>query len=193
MPSKSIMLVDYENVQDVEIATIPSKYKVIIYVGSNQKTVPIERVAAMQKYGGRIQWEQVAGMGSNALDFYIACYLGQVLVTDKTISCVVLSKDKGFDPLLRHLKGKGLNCRRINSLLELNPKKEQPLLPDTKRAIEQLKKSPKNRPRKPATLLKYLNSHLFKNENEGVSAQIIDQLFAMGKVSETAGVIKYNL
>ena len=51
-------------------------------------------------------------------------------------------KDKGFDPLLRHLNKEGLKCRRLNSLLELDPKTAPPTEDaNTKRVIELLGKT----------------------------------------------------
>ncbi len=44
--------------------------------------------------------EKIEGNGSNALDFHIAMELGCIIENSNKPECVVLSKDKGFDPLL---------------------------------------------------------------------------------------------
>lgn len=49
----------------------------------------------------------------NALDFHIAFQLGRTFETAPETECIVLSQDKGYDPLLVHLNKKGLACRRI--------------------------------------------------------------------------------
>jgi hypothetical protein len=56
------------------------------------------------------------GNGGNALDFHIACELGRILETARDTTCIVLSRDKGFDPLLLHLNGNGLTCHRIDDM-----------------------------------------------------------------------------
>ena len=120
--SHKLLLVDFENVQQLDLSRLDNNFNVIIFVGSSQKSIPIELVASAQKLGNRVEWLRVEGSGSNALDFYIACQLGRVIEKSPSLHCVVLSKDKGFDPLLRYLNKSGLKCRRINSLLELEPK-----------------------------------------------------------------------
>ena len=116
-PDKTkLLLVDYENVQQVELAGLDDSFRVIIFVGADQKNVPFDLVIKAQKLGGRVEWQKITGNGSNALDFFIACQLGRVFEKSPRPECTVLSKDKGFDPLLRYLNENGLKCKRINSL-----------------------------------------------------------------------------
>ena len=116
-----------------------------------------ELVTSAQKLGARIEWQRVEGNGNNALDFHIACHLGRALESSPQVHCIVLSKDKGFDPLLRHLNKIGLKCKRVNSLLELDPKFAGVKDPNYKRVIEVLSRSDrKTRPRK----LKTLSQHI---------------------------------
>lgn len=73
--------------------------------------------------------------------------------------CIVLSKDKGFDPLLRTLNRSGLKCRRINSLLELDPKSASTEEPNYKRVFELLSKTDKKfRPRRRTTLSQHISA-----------------------------------
>ena len=117
-----LLLVDYENVQQVELAGLDDSFRVIIFVGADQKNVPFDLVIKAQKLGGRVEWQKITGNGSNALDFFIACQLGRVFEKSPRPECTVLSKDKGFDPLLRYLNENGLKCKRINSLAEVHQK-----------------------------------------------------------------------
>lgn len=58
----------------------------------------------------------------NALDFYIAFYMGQVMPREPFNShCVILSKDHDYDPLVLHVQkqfGKD-RCERVESYEEL--------------------------------------------------------------------------
>ena len=101
--SAKLLLVDFENVQPADLSQLDDGFHVIVFVGANQKSIPIELVKNLQKLGNRVDWQKVDGNGSNALDFFIACQLGRVLEKSPQFQCFVLSKDKGFDPLLRHL------------------------------------------------------------------------------------------
>ena len=135
----------------------------------------------------------MAGNGSNALDFYIACQLGRILETAPKIYCIVLSKDKGYDPLLRHLNRSGLKCRRINSLLELDPKNASTEEPNYKRVLELLSKTNKaKRPRKRTTLSQHISAMFQKKISQFDVDHIIDLLFADKMISESNNVIAYK-
>lgn len=181
--------------QQVDLSRLDESFQIVIFVGASQKSVPIELVANAQKLGGRIEWQRVDASGSNALDFFIACQLGRVLEKSPQLHCIVLSKDKGFDPLLRHLNKAGLKCKRLNSLLELDPKTAQPEEPNPnyKRVVELLGKSEKkSRPRKRKTLSQHISSMFQKKLAQSDIDRIIDILFANKLISETNGTITYQ-
>jgi hypothetical protein len=192
--TQKLLLVDFENVQQVDLARLDDSFQIIIFVGAAQKSIPIELVTNAQKLGSRIEWQRVDANGSNALDFFIACHLGRVLEKSPQLQCIVLSKDKGFDPLLRHLNKNGLKCKRLNSLLELDPKATtQPEEPNYKRVIEVLSKSEKkSRPRKRKTLSQHISSIFQKKLPQAEVDRIIDILFANKMISETNDAITYE-
>jgi hypothetical protein len=176
------------------LARLDDSFQIIIFVGAAQKSIPIELVTKAQKLGSRIEWQRVDATGSNALDFFIACQLGRVLERSPQLQCIVLSKDKGFDPLLRHLNKTGLQCKRLNSLLELDPKAAaQPEEPHYKRVIEVLGKSEKkSRPRKRKTLSQHISSIFQKKLPLAEVDRLIDILFANKMISETNDTITYE-
>lgn len=189
----NLLLVDFENVQKVDLSRLGEKFQVIIFVGSSQKNVPIDLVTTAQKLGERVEWQRVEGNGSNALDFYIACHLGRVIEKSPNMHCIILSKDKGFDPLLKQLNKNGLKCKRINSLLELEPKSAAAEEPNFKRVFELLGKSDKkSRPRKRKTLSQHISSMFQKNISQGDVDRIVDILFANKLISESNHVITYS-
>ena len=191
--TQKLLLVDFENVQQVDISRLDDGTNVIIFVGASQKAVPIELVTLAQRLGERVEWQKVEGNGSNALDFHIACHLGRVLEKSPQLRCIVLSKDKGFDPLLRQLNKLGLKCKRINSLLELDPKSAPVDDPSYKRVVEVLAKSDKKtRPRKLKTLSQYILSIFQKNIAQKDIDRIVDMLFANKMISETNNIISYE-
>lgn len=192
--AQKLLLVDFENVQQVDLARLDDSFQIIIFVGAAQKSIPIELVTNAQKLGSRIEWQRVDANGSNALDFFIACQLGRVQEKSPELQCVVLSKDKGFDPLLRHLNKSGLKCKRLNSLLELDPKAAaQPEEPNYRRVIEVLSKSEKkSRPRKRKTLSQHISSIFQKKLPRAEVDGLIDVLFANKMISETNDAITYE-
>lgn len=192
--NQKLLLVDFENVQHVDLSRLDDTFHIVIFVGASQKSIPIELVTKAQELGNRVEWQRVEGNGSNALDFFIACHLGRVFEKSQQLHCVILSRDKGFDPLLRHLNKVGLKCKRINSLLELHPKATtQQEEPNYQRVVELLGKSEKkSRPRKRKTLSQHISSMFQKNISQSEIDRIIDLLFANKMISETSGALTYE-
>lgn len=191
--ARALLLVDFENVQQVDLSRLQDDTDAIVFVGASQKAVPIELVASAQRLGARVEWHRVDGNGGNALDFHIACHLGRVLERASHLCCIVLSKDKGFDPLLRQLNTFGLACRRIESLSELDPKAAPIEDPHFKRVLDILGKSEKRaRPRKRKTLSQHISAMFQKKLAQSDIDRIVDMLFAKKLISETNGSISYG-
>jgi hypothetical protein len=111
------VLVDYENVQPASLGGLAGEsVHVIVFVGASQTKVPIELAAAMQRLGARGEYVRISGNGPNALDFHIACHLGERIAVDPEADYRIVSKDTGFDPLVRHLKARGYSVRRVGSI-----------------------------------------------------------------------------
>lgn len=190
-----LLLVDFENVQQLNLKKLDSSFNIAIYVGASQKSVPIELVTTAQGLGTRVEWFRVDGNGSNALDFYIACHIGRTIEKSPETECVVLSKDKGFYPLIKHLNKNKFKCRRINSQIELEPQSQTMPNeePNYKRVLDLLGKSDKKgRPRKRSTLTKHIAA-MFQNKITSKEVErIIDILFINKKISESNGTINYD-
>lgn len=116
--TESVLLVDYENIGKIDLAAIPDGVRVPFFFGASQRTVPTEFLKAALRLGERFVPIDIEGQGKNALDFHIAFYLGDYLARSPETACVILSKDKGFDPLVRHLTRRGFAVRRANSMAE---------------------------------------------------------------------------
>lgn len=133
--TRKLLLVDFENVQSIDLMKVDASVQIVIFLGAEQKKLPADLVAKSQKLGSRLELKQVEGQGRNALDFHIAYHLGRALEKDPATECVILSKDKGFDPLLKSLEKEGRHCRRIESLADLKKPaaktRKAPLAPET--------------------------------------------------------------
>ena len=116
--AESVLLVDYENIGKIDLADIPDGVRVPFFFGASQRSVPTEFLKAALRLGERFVPIDIEGQGKNALDFHIAYYLGDYLARTPDTACVILSKDKGFDPLVRHLTRRGFEVRRANTMAE---------------------------------------------------------------------------
>ena len=193
---KQLLLIDYENVQQVNISEIDREsYNVKIFVGASQNKIPFDLVAAAQAFGENIEWIKLDAHGKNALDFHIAYFLGKYSQTHPNQKFIVLSKDTGFDPLIRFLIKNGVVCSRINSLLELHEDKKKDIPKDSgvEKAIKNLNKINANkRPRTRKTLTKHVKTLLNTDVNSDVQ-NVIDSLFMMGVVYEEGARVKYKI
>jgi hypothetical protein len=116
--AESVLLVDYENIGKVDLGAIPAGVRVPFFFGASQRSVPTEFLKAALRLGERFVPIDIEGQGKNALDFHIAFYLGEYLALAPQSACVILSRDKGFDPLIKHLIKRGFAVRRANSIVE---------------------------------------------------------------------------
>jgi hypothetical protein len=110
--TERVLFVDLESVQKMDLSLVPVDARALVFFGVTQKRLPEELVVQAQPLGTRLNWIKIAGQGPNALDFHIAFYLGQELASSPTSQCTILSRDTGFDPLMRHLQTLGHKCRR---------------------------------------------------------------------------------
>ncbi len=99
------VFVDLENVQPDAAswsrAAAPG-VKIFVFVNSKQK-MPIDRVKVLQPLGDQVEYVEMSGSGNNALDFFIAFYLGQIAHDNPKAGLYVVSNDTGFDPLIKYL------------------------------------------------------------------------------------------
>jgi PIN domain len=115
--TERILLVDYENIQAVDLAALPDDVKVGFVLGGKQGMLPTALVVQAQSMGSRFDYVRILSVERNACDFCIAFYLGELLHANPLAECVILSKDKkGFDPLVKHLTvERGFRVRRVSA------------------------------------------------------------------------------
>jgi hypothetical protein len=195
---KTVLLIDYENVQDIDLSIIQEQdVDIKIFVGQAQSKIPVNLVQATQQLGARVEWIKIEGAGNNALDFHIAFYLGKSSKDMGGESFIILSKDKGFDPLVKYLRKSKIKCRRIQSLLELSKEKNasthqnSDLIAKVDKNLSKIQKD--KRPRTQKTLRQHIKS-LFnqKKMSDHEIDTLIESLFIQKKISEVSDRLTYN-
>jgi len=112
-----IFLIDFENVQPTSIGQLkPGACRIHLFVGQNQKNVSVDLSQALQAFGPNACYTRISGNGPNALDFHIAFYIGRLAHEHPGARFTIVSKDTGFDPLVKHLVTLGIACKRVAAL-----------------------------------------------------------------------------
>ncbi len=172
------VLVDFENVQPQDIDLLKAgPFKVKVFLGPNQLKIPVSLAAALQSLGDNAEYISLETAGNNALDFHIAYYIGVLSSVEPTAFFHIISKDTGFDSLLKYLKGKKIFAQRSICIADIPYFK--PALSTSPEAqvevvIADLIRRKASRPRTQKTLLSTLHA-LFKRE---LSEQQLAALFA---------------
>jgi hypothetical protein len=116
------VLIDYENVQPRSLEPlVAGPDRILVFTGIRQTKIPTDFADSMQKFGSNAEYVRLATGGSNQLDFHIAFYLGQLSAKHPDAEYLVVSRDKGYDPLIKHLNAQHVACRRCAALEDVRP------------------------------------------------------------------------
>lgn len=191
------VLVDFENVQPKNLELLKEHpFRVLVFIGANQTKFPRHFVVAMQALGEQADYVEIAGSGPNALDFHIAYYIGELAGREPDAHFHIISRDRGFDPLIQHLKSKRIRVRREKDLAEIPELR----IPDTTSRDEQIDAIVKNlrqrghsRPRKVKTLQNTINTLFTKKLEQAELDAIIDELRKRNLIIVKQNNVSYRL
>ncbi len=184
----NIILIDYENIQDVDLSLIQDKpINVVFFIGKLQKSVPMSLFKQALLFKNQIKIIESVGVGKNALDMQMATYAGQLSEKEPDAYIHFLSKDKGFDIVVDYFKKEKCLAARSNSFtalpffrddLALLPAKER-----EKKIIERLNNTRlANRPRKLKTLKTWMQAQLGSETNSNAVNNLINNLQQAGRI-----------
>lgn len=193
----SFVLVDFENIQPKNISLLSGgPFKIKVFVGANQAKIPFEMARALQMFGPNAEYIQIQGSGRNALDFHIAYYIGRLAAENPDAHFYVISKDKGFDPLIKYLKTQKIICQRSISIADVLLIKISKTKTDREKldaVIENLKKRKASKPRTLKTLRSTIKA-LFENQlAEEELEEIISQLSNRRAIKIVDGKVSYDM
>lgn len=117
---KNVVFIDFESIQPESVEELlQDHFSLLLFVGANQTKVSFELVSEIQRMGSRAEYIKMSGNGPNTLDFHIAFYIGQISTQDPTAYFHIISKDKGFDPLIQHLKSRKISASRSEAISDI--------------------------------------------------------------------------
>jgi septum formation topological specificity factor MinE len=195
MKRTNYVLIDYESVQPSQLELLNrDDFVAYVFVGKAQTRLSFETVSAIQDLGDRAKYIKISGAGPNALDFHIAFYMGQIGATDPDAFFHIISKDKGFDPLIEHLRERKVFSVRSETIGEIpiirastakTPKERMGLV------VDKLKSGTK--PRTLPALRSAIDAILYKQVGEPDVQAVIDQMAKAGFVTVTDEKVSYKL
>jgi hypothetical protein len=192
----NIILVDFENVQPRDIGLLKGgPFKVKVFLGPNQSRVPVALAAALQTLGSNAEYVPLETAGNNAVDFHIAYYIGVLSSEDPTAYFHIISKDSGYDPLIKHLRGRKISVQRSICITDIPYFKPVPARPETqiKVVVADLIRRKASQPRTKKSLISTLHA-LFKKElSEQQLSELFAALCARGVVKVDGTTVSYDL
>lgn len=191
------VLIDFESVQPDSLSALEHEhFKVHIFVGANQAKLPFSVAAAIQRMGARANYVKISGNGSNALDFHIAFYIGQLAAEDSSAYFHIISKDTGFDPLIQHLKSRNIFAGRVKTVADIPLVKVSSSKSPEERVtavVEKLRQMNSSKPRTPKTLRSTIASLFQKQLSDAELDSLVDALAARKIAVIAANKVSYSL
>jgi hypothetical protein len=214
------IFVDYENVREVDPAIVGSKtVHLTLLLGAQKTKLDATLVEKLMQHIATVELVRLNSSGRNALDFALAYYLGRAVLADPCGYFHIVSKDKGYDALIEHLRSKHIRVRRHDDFTTLTfsavakspaapapvatsaakspakPKAQSSLLEAMEaRVLEHLRKPATKRPGTRKKLVGYLIAHLGKKLPETEVLKLIEMMSQAGHlVSDDKGKVTYHL
>lgn len=191
------VLVDFENVQPRNLEILSKHpFRVIVFVGASQARIPFELANAMQALGPAAEYVKISGNGRNALDFHIALYLGELTARDPAGHYFIISRDTGFEPLVKHLEDRNIRVSRQRDLAEipvLRLSSARSVDEKIDAIVKNLAGRGQSRPRKVRTLTNTIDSLFTKQMEEAELATLITELQQRGYIDVKDGNVTYRL
>ena len=191
------LLIDLENVKPANLELVAGgQFKVKVFVGANQKNLPVSMAMALQSFGPDAEYIQIESHGKNALDFHIAYYIGRLAAAESNAYFHIISGDTGFDPLIAHLKSRKIYCQRSTSIESIPLVKaiSSKSVPDRVAAFLEFLRTPKvTKPRTRKTLGNMIRAKFANLLADDEVEQVIEALIKQRAISVQETKVAYHL
>lgn len=172
------VLIDLENVMPDDFSRLNREdVRTYLFAGKLQEKIKLATVMAVQPLGDKVKWIQMSGSGKNALDFHLAFYLGTLFAKDPKSVYYFVSNDKGFDPLVAHVKSLGGAASRIGDLKKLP---SPACVTDSQKTVRTMAEELKSRKCKTVLRVKNAIKSFFNKQDSGEVDRIFDMMVKKG-------------
>ena len=138
----------------------------------------------------KVDISRIQGNGHNALDFHVAFHLGE-LRNARPESDIPhhLRKDTGFEPLIAHLRSKGIDVQRSSTLAGVVPVADDVI----EAVVQHLARRGAARPGRAKTLANTIHTFLGKTLDNWQVLAVIETLKRRAVLSMKDGKVTYSL
>lgn len=212
------VFVDFENVKSIDASVLGGRsVRLNLFLGPQNKKLDVEVVEKLLENAQAVQLVRSRVTVKNGLDFVLAYHLGQAVLADPKGYFHIVAKDKGYESLVDLLKSRNVKVKKHDDWSGLNfqaapkptvanaptpaapqaPAKPQGGLSEAgQKLLENLKKSPKNRPKKEKTLIAHAMNFTGKDK-PGAEANAIKAIEELKKakriVVDEKGAVSYKV
>jgi len=198
------VLIDFENVGVPSLSLLTAEhFRVRVFLGPNNTRLNTALAVAVQEFGQRAEYIVMEASGKNALDFHIAYYVGKLANADPNGYFHIISRDTGYDPLIRHLRTKDILAARSESIESMpcfvskDEARDTPSKPGAKdmlnEVIVDLAKRETSKPRTVKTLLSTIHARWGKELAASEIDAIYKTLLKQGRVKVEGTKVSYKL
>lgn len=115
------VFVDLENIKTVDPVVFEKKNMTFhLILGPQNTKFDVEIVELLVKHADAVRIVRSPEKGKNAADFVLAYHLGQAALTEPKAHFHIVSKDTGFDSLVKFMKTRQVKVRRHDSWATLD-------------------------------------------------------------------------
>ncbi len=195
------VFVDFENVPDLNPVFPPNiALSLVLFVGEKQAKLRTDLVATLFAHAGQVRLVRLTAQGKNALDFTLAYHLGHALATDPEGYFHIVSKDHGFDPLVKLLREQKKRVSRVDvfeqlPFLAVNRPPPASIVPSDQLLgiVAGLRKNAANRPKRRAALVAFLRTHLGAEFAAQDPEALLGNLLSLSRITiDAKGAVDYS-
>ena len=188
------VFVDYENVKAGNLDLLAGRqFKAVIFLSANDAKIPTDLVLKVQELHAA-KYIRISGNGPNAVDFHIAFYIGRLSAEEPGSQFHIVSKDKGFDPLIKYLRSLKIKASRVDDLSKLVripvPAKDEDTINEI---LKNLSRHCASRPRKLSTLAGTIGSWFNGALDDKRVQSLIGRLREQGHIVVDGEKVSYKL
>jgi hypothetical protein len=143
-------------------------------------------VQAILEHAGKVKLVRAQCSGRNALDFVLACVAGTLVTFDPLGYYHIISKDKGYDALVAHLRSQNIHAARHDAFnkVPIFRAAVAPTTPDrAAQYARHLELVPSHRPARRKTLSSAINTYFARQLPESEVENIVASLISSGTVT----------